>query len=131
MTYSNNSLKQQERFYLILNILITNGMIGFPTHPHCVFQMPFFSIIIKEIFEWIMAYKTTLGMQTIRLPIASDQPSSLTSSSPSPFPVAGHETTPEDERVFSPWMNRLFSFTGRENIDTIFPVRICSSIFSS
>jgi hypothetical protein len=45
--------------------------------------------------------------------------------------VAGQEMTPDEDNIFSPCIKRLFSLIGRENVDTNFPVRICSSIFSS
>jgi len=54
-----------------------------------------------------------------------------TSSSPSPFPVAGQEIIPDDDKIFSPCIKKLLSLIGRNCVEINFPVRICSSIFSS
>jgi hypothetical protein len=35
-------------------------MVSFSINSNSIFQMPFFSIIIKKIFKWIMTYITTL-----------------------------------------------------------------------
>jgi hypothetical protein len=42
------------------NILITNRMISFSIDTNGIFQMPFFSIVVEEILEWIMTDKATL-----------------------------------------------------------------------
>ena len=53
--------------YLRFDILITHGMIGFSVHSHRIFQMPFFSIVIEEVLEWIIADAASLEQRrTVR-----------------------------------------------------------------
>lgn len=69
--------------------------------------MPFFSIIIKKILKWIMTNITTLkktNNDNVVFPLFKKN--IHTSSSPSsPFPIAGHEIIPDDDKIFSPCKN--------------------------